>query len=542
MNRGPDERADAIVVGSGPSAVNAAYPLVEAGLRVRMLDVGHSDATYARLIPEGPFTALRRSDREQHRYFLGDDFEGIGFGHVGAGAQLTPPRQYVFRDADRLQPTSSSTFFPLHSLAEGGLGGAWGAGSPPFSEVDLAGLPISYGELAAHYETVAERIGISGARDDLLPFLGAQVAMQPPVAIDSNGESILRRYAKHRRALQRDGLYLGHPRLAMLSRPHRGRDANRGWDMDFWSDEGKSVYRPRWTLDELRRSPGFSFVARRLVRSFAERPDGDVTVDATDLDTGATESHRARAVVLAAGTLGTTRIALRSLRAYHRRVPLVCNPHAYVALLNLDLLGRSVRDARHSMAQVCIVHAPGGPSHPFTIGHVYSYRSLMLFRLIKDSPLPFPESLEVMRDLSPSFGVLILQHGDRPTPAKHCALVPRTGGEDQLAIEYGLSAQEQQDHEDVERAVARGLRRLRCIRLRTIRPGHAASVHYAGTLPMSARDDELTTDRDGRLARTRGVYVADGSVFPSLPSKGLTFTMMANADRIGSRLARALRS
>ncbi len=535
-------RVDAIVVGSGPSAVNAAYPLVEAGLTVRMLDVGHRDATYQQLIPEAPYAALRRTDPGQHRYLLGDRFEGIGFGHVGAGAQLTPPRQYVVHDADRLQPTRSSTFFPLQSLAEGGLGGAWGAGSPPFSEVDLAGLPISYAELAAHYEVVAERIGVSGARDDdLLPFLGAQRALQPPLAIDSNGEAILGRYARHRAALQRDGLYLGRPRLAMLSRPHRGRDASRGWDMDFWSDHGRSVYRPRWTLDELRRSPGFAFVARRLVRGFAERADGDVVVEAVDPDTGAIEAHRARAVVLAAGTLGTTRIVLRSQGAYHRRVPIVCNPHSYLALLNLDLLGKPVRDARHSMAQVCLVHAPGGPARPFTIGHIYSYRSLMMFRLMKDSPLALPESLEIMRHLSPSFGVLILQHQDRPTPAKHAALVRRPGGEDELAIDYSLSAHEQQQIDDIERAVARGLRRLRVIRLRTMRPGHAASVHYAGTLPMSAGGEALTTDRDGRLAGTRGVYVADGSVFPSLPSKGLTFTMMANADRIGTRLARALR-
>ena len=34
-------------------------------------------------------------------------------------------------------------------------------------------------------------------------------------------------------------------------------------------------------------------------------------------------------------------------------------------------------------------------------------------------------------------------------------------------------------------------------------------------------------------------YVVDGSVFPTLPSKGLTFTMMANANRIGAKLARS---
>ena len=276
-----DAQVDAIVVGSGPSAVNAAYPLVEAGLRVRMLDVGHRDTAYAPLIPDGPYEELRRTDPAQHRYLLGDRFEGIGFGHVGAGAQLTPPRQYVLEDADRLQPITSANFFPLLSLAVGGLGGAWGAGSPPFWAVDLEGLPITYGELAAHYETVAERIGVSGARDDLLPFLGDQRAMQPPAPIDSNGEAILARYARSRDALRRDGLFLGHPRLALLSRPHRGRAANPGWDMDFWSDAGRSVYRPRWTLDELRRHPRFSFVARRLVRSFADRAEaGEVAVEA----------------------------------------------------------------------------------------------------------------------------------------------------------------------------------------------------------------------------------------------------------------------
>jgi choline dehydrogenase-like flavoprotein len=57
---------------------------------------------------------------------------------------------------------------------------------------------------------------------------------------------------------------------------------------------------------------------------------------------------------------------------------------------------------------------------------------------------------------------------------------------------------------------------------------------------MTTRDEPLTTDVDGRLRGTRAVYVADGAVFPRLPSKGLTFTMMANANRVGERVRRAL--
>jgi choline dehydrogenase-like flavoprotein len=517
--------ADVIVVGSGASAVNAAVPLVEAGRAVTMLDVGNRDDHYR--VPDAPLEELRRNDREQHRYLLGEHFEGIGWGTVGAGAQLTPPRQFVCKDADRLQPVSSTSFFPLHSLAEGGLAGAWGAGSPSFVEPDFAGFPIGYADLAPHYEAVAARIGVNGARDDLLPFLGELRALQPAVDIDDNGRTILARYERSRGKR----VFLGRPRLAMLSQPLRGREPTRYHDMDFWSDAGKSVYRPRWTVDELRERANFRFVPRKLVVEFAERGDF-VEVTARDVDTNQLETHRARTVVLGAGTIGTTRIALRSLQA-KQRVPIVCNPHTYMAMFNLNQAGKAIDPHRHSLAQLCLVHAPEGPERPFTVGHLYSYRSLLLFRLMKDAPLPHRDGLEILRHLSPSFVVLILQHADAPTSAKYCALE----GED-FRVEYALSSGEQQRIDAIEREIAKSLFKLRCIKMRTQRPGHAASTHFAGTLPMTHRDEPLTTDRDGLLRGTKRVFVVDGSVFPTLPSKGLTFTMMANANRIGTGIAR----
>jgi len=49
-------------------------------------------------------------------------------------------------------------------------------------------------------------------------------------------------------------------------------------------------------------------------------------------------------------------------------------------------------------------------------------------------------------------------------------------------------------------------------------PTPGASVHYAGTLPMPH------------------VYVIDGAVFPALPAKNLSFTIMANAMRVAANL------
>jgi choline dehydrogenase-like flavoprotein len=64
-----------------------------------------------------------------------------------------------------------------------------------------------------------------------------------------------------------------------------------------------------------------------------------------------------------------------------------------------------------------------------------------------------------------------------------------------------------------------------------IRP-MGASVHYAGTLPMSTAGGSLTTTPNGRSRDIPNLHLVDGSTFCFLPAKNLTFTLMANARRI----------
>ena len=63
-----------------------------------------------------------------------------------------------------------------------------------------------------------------------------------------------------------------------------------------------------------------------------------------------------------------------------------------------------------------------------------------------------------------------------------------------------------------------------------------ASVHYSGTLPMQADTEPFTSTAEGRVRPFENLYAVDGSGFPSLPAKNLTFTLMANAVRIADAL------
>jgi len=534
---------DTIVVGSGPAGANAAAALIAAGRTVLLLDVGDVEERYAPLIPTGSFSAVRASDPEQHRYFLGDDFEGVPVGEIGTGAQLTPPRLYVTQSTRRHLPWDSETFQLAESLALGGLGNAWGAGIFAFDDEELAEWPLTRDNLLPHYETVARRIGVSSALDDLVPFFGTLASALPPLELDSAADVVMRRYEAKRAAFQRRGFFLGRPPLAVCTTRVGDRGPHEYLDMDFWADSARSVYRPRWTVEELRARENFTYAGRRLVLRFDER-DGEVRVSARNVDTGDVEQFSARSLVLAAGTLSTARIVLRSLERFGERVPLLCNPYTYVPVLNWGMLGREARDRRHSLAQLSAVYRPprahGGATHAVQTQY-FSYRSLLTFKLLRESPLAHRETLQILQLLIPALGILGVSHDDTRSSLRYCTLERAEGtDEGRLSLQYALSDDESERIDSDERSLLRLFRELRCWPIKRVHPGHGASIHYAGTFPMVADPTGLTTGVDGKLAGTRAVHLVDGSSFPYLPAKGLTFTIMANADRIGSLLARRL--
>jgi len=536
---------DVIVVGSGPAGTQAASALIERGRRVLMLDVGDVDDRYEALIPPKSFSEIRSEDASQHRYFLGDNFEGVSAPGVRVGAQLTPPRAYVTASAARFVPVSSATFTAAESLALGGLGSAWGAGVFPFDDHELSDWPISRSDLEPHYEAVARRIGISGERDDLSRFWNLPPSTQSALDVDSNAASILARYAPRRSALNARGFYMGRVSLAVCTTSLNGRGPHQYRDMEFWGDTDRSVYRPRWTVEALRTNGAFTYVGRQLVLRFDESPAnsadnaGDVTVTTRDLDTNATRTFRARALVLAAGTLGTSRIVLRSLNSAER-VPLLCNPYTYAPVVNWRQLGQPERDKRHSLAQLSAIYQPDparGARGSVQV-QLYSYRSLLTFRLLGEAPLPYREGLGAFRLLLPGLGILGINHEDERTEEKYCRL-RRTGADDDgvLEITYALTQAEQDRIDRREREVLRCFRSIGVWPIRRVRPGHGSSIHYAGTFPMTRDARGLTSAPDGRLGPTRAVYLVDGAPFPYLPAKGLTFTIMANANRVATQLA-----
>ena len=534
---------DVIIVGSGPGGVHAAYPLCEAGLNVLMLDFGNTDEKYRLLVPSEDFTQIRLTDNQQYRYFLGDEYEGILLGNIRVGTKLTPPRLHVVADTAELMPVDSDTFVAHASLAAGGLAESWGAGAIPFLEEDFLDMPVTLSDLNQHYRSVADRIGISGGSDDLSFLFREHDFMMPPLHIDSNAEKVFNKYKGQKKRFNDNGFFMGRAPLAVCSQQHKERDAHQYHDMDYWTDTDSSVYRPRYTIEELKRFSNFTYINERFVHSFKERDDNLVDITAGVGKGSNNETYTARSVVLSAGTMGSARIALRSLNKYDVRIPILTNSYTYIPSININMLGQVPRDRRSSHSQLSGIYYSDSSRRWPVLSNFFSYRSLLTFKLLKESPLPQRECLKIMRTLMPLVAIITIFHRDCPSSSKYCVLHKSTGNDpDRLEIQYRMSGEELRGIEADEKAIKGFYRQLGCWPIKAIRRAPGSSIHYSGTIPMSREERELTCNAEGRLYGTRSVYVADGSVISPLPSIVPTLTIMAIADRTGKLLGQKLKS
>lgn len=535
---------DVIVVGSGPSGVNAAAKCAQRGKSVLVLDVGYDDERSRQAIPAGDFLTLRRHDAEQSRYFVGAHVSADELTGVRVGAQLTPPRQFITRNALELAPIRSTSFAAMQSLALGGLGAGWGAGTYSYNDLELdeVGLPVF--DMLRSYDEVAADIGIAGPEDDdTSAELSRFRPLLPPHEPDTNAGAVFGAYHRSRDRVRSMGLTVGRAPSAVLSRRLERdgmvREANPYEDMDFYSDASRSVYRPRFTLDSLLRDPNVAYRRNAFVTSFRSTNDG-IDVCFKDLENGTETTVAGRRLILAAGAIGTSRIALRSLGIFDRPVPVLSNAYTYLPCVNLAMLGRPAENRRHSLAQLCGVFAdPNRPTDKIVLSF-FSYRSLLMFKLIKEMPLPPNLGLLTARLLLSSLTIVGIHHPDRRADQKTMRL-REDGAESSIDIVYKRERLERAWIDGTMRSIRRALRAMGCVALGAISPETGASIHYAGAFGITTdRGDALGTAASGQLHAAPAVYIGDSGNWRYLPAKGLTMTLMANARRVAAAVCDSL--
>lgn len=534
--------AGLVVVGSGPSALHFAQGALERGRTVTMLDVGFERRPPVR--PEASFEDLKRELDDPVEYFLGQRFQSVLFpGAAGEYYGFPPTKDFVFEGLPG-SDVAARGFAPLFSYARGGLAEAWTGAALPFTDAELIDFPFGYAELGPYYDRVAERIGVCGAEDDLAPFVPVHANLLPPLELDAHARVLADRYERQRRWLnERLGCYLGRSRSATLSSARDGRPACSHLGRCLWGCPTDSLYTPHVTLERLLGRPGFHYVPGRHVRWFELGPDRRATaVVSQRLDTRELERMPVEALVLGAGTLSSCRVFLESLwRAtgeLARLEGLMDNRQALVPFVSLSRLGANWEPESFQYHQLALGFAAADPKE-YVHGLVTTLKTALIHPIVQNVPLDLRTALHVFRNVHAALGLVNVNLSDGRRPGNAVTLEPRGEGEaPRLVVHYEPSPGEPRALADALRRTRRALRRLGCVvppGMTHVRP-MGASVHYAGLLPMTRSEGPRTTTPDGRSRDVPNVWFVDGTTFPFLPAKNLTFTLMANAARIADRM------
>ncbi len=553
-----------VIVGSGASAVHFARTLLEKGYRVRMLDVGRRGPTPVHA--SASFAELKQSLDDPAAFFLGEQFEDVAFPREGAGysmrwpwlskqARDTPSQDtsdslhgfshhfaHVFGSLPNF-PMKPDGFAPIVSFAQGGLAEAWAAGAFAFNSNELAAFPFSYADIEPFYDLVAQRIGISGVHDDLADFNPVHRHLQPPLELNDHAAVLLKTYESRRDSInERLGCFMGRSRAATLTEDIAGRQACSYLGRCLWGCPTESIYAPRFTLRECQQFEQFEYLSGWYVSHFCLDQAGRITsVVAVSTESQREERFDVGTLVLGAGTIATSRIVLESIYRdtgqIERLTGLMDTRMLLIPFINPGMLCKPCQMDAYQYHQLAIaIRTP--QSNQLAHGQITTMTGTAVHAAVQNIGFDLKTSLFVFRHARSAMGLVMVALHDERREENYLTLQFQNGSApSRLVAHYRSASTESERIRWTVRRIVGLLRKLGCVAARRkvhVRP-MGTGIHYAGTLPMSTTSARLCVSPHGHSWDFENLYVIDGSTFPFLPGKGLTFTLMANAARIADQ-------
>jgi choline dehydrogenase-like flavoprotein len=535
-----------VVVGSGATGVHFALTSLERGHDVTMLDFGNERPEP--VLPDATFDELKSDLPDPVDYFLGARGKGVVYPTTAASYYAHPPSKHYVFALPRGFDADARAMSPRFSFARGGFAEAWTAGVYAFNRADLGEFPVDYDVMQRSYAVVSRRIGIGAVRDDLERFIPYDESYLPPLPFDPHSQWLWDRYHSRRDRLQRDlQFHLGRSRVATISQPHDDRTSCSQLGRCLWGCPTDAIYSPVVTLRECMKHPRFRYVPGVLVRHFEYDERGRLSrMIARQVADGESIAVDGDVFALAAGALPSSKIVLDSRYAHSGEIGimggLMDNLQIHVPFLTPAMIGAKVQTASYQFHHLAFGVEREDPLE-YVHGQITTLKSASVHPIVQTLPMDLRGSLEIFRAMRAGLAVANVNLPDRRRVESQLTIRPRDGSpETELVVSYAQDRDEPARMASAVRSVKRALGAMGCF----VPPGmtrvlpRGTSVHYAGTMPMSATRGDFTCAPDCKSHAFENLYLVDGASFPFLPSKNHTFTLMANAVRVAETIPRAV--
>jgi choline dehydrogenase-like flavoprotein len=519
---------DILIIGSGPAGINVAWPLVLAGKKVLMID---AETEAPKASPSGNIEMLRRQSNSW-KYLFGKDLNSMETDKDISPKFSTPLGKSVIKDNKNFFDIQSSNFINVRTSMSGGLSNIWGGFCSAFDSDDLKDYPISVQDLEQSYAEIAQRIGISGKNDAMGKIHGSGYLLHTPVNLTKPAAHI---YSNYSSSTSGRDFILGLARNAVITENHSGREACNQCGLCLYGCSRKSIYNSAYELAALNSYPNFTYknglVATRLLNTTQKNHCVQI------------QNHppiSASKIVLASGTLNTTGMILDYTDCFEKELPLLTNPVAAMAFIVPKFIGSHFENKTFSLGQLSYKLALAN-SHDYAMGVIYGGDALPLTTYARHMSFSRPTAMQLSAALAPA---LLLTTAYLPGSYSSNTIRLEKSKNDlkrhKLIIDGSLNENAKKQLKNISLQLSKNLKKTGAYlipgSLNIAPPG--ADAHLAGTIPMGGKG-ELSCSKDGELNISKDIYLVDGTSLSSLPAKHCSFTIMANAFRIGTHLAQS---
>ena len=521
------------VIGSGPAGVACAKALLARGARVAMLDAGLQLETEAveltRKLAAKNAAQWSPNERGALQSNLTADAKGLG-------RKLQFNSDFAYRETEEKIPWRGTGTALLPSLALGGLSNVWGSALLPNRDEDIEDWPIENATLAPHYRAVAEFTGLSAQDDDLSEWFPLHQDNPQGLRPSEQAATLLRNLNRQRDTLRAGGWRYGRSRLAV-----RVQDSPAGRGCVYCREcmggcVYGCIYNSADTVRELQQDKKIAYHGNVIVKTVAEQ-GAKIIIKGVDRKTGAALLFEAERAYLATGVIPTAQILLRSQSAYNRPLILRDSQYFMLPLLTARRAADVQTEAFYTLSQLFIeICQPRVSGHTVHL-QLYTYSDIIGAGL--------RQSLGLFKSLTPLFAgrTIIIQGFLHSNESRTMTMTLKQDGEnDYLQLEAQANPS---TRPAVKRVVGELLKHSRALgglvlppMLQLTEPGRG--FHSGGSLPMRTQPGAFECDSMGRPHGWSRLHIVDASVLPSIPATTITYSVMANAHRIGWHTANQL--
>lgn len=556
------KRYDVLVIGSGASGGWVAKELTERGLTVAVLEAGPP----------------REPTRDFTEHIWPYQLKFRGFGDQRQLLQTQPVQrlcyacdeyshQFFINDVEHPYTFSpEKPFIWIRGRQVGGKTFCWARESYRYSDNEFKAAshdgygedwPISYNELKPYYDLVENFIGVSGSREGLPQFPDGQFL--PPMKLSCG--ALLAKQVIERKF----GWRVMPDRVANLTVAHRGRAACHYCDQcQRGCLTGSYFSSPAVTLPAAAATGKFTLVSDAIVRHLLIDPTGQAQgVHYIDRITHEHREAYARAVVLAAGALESTRILLNSQsRLYPQGVGNSEGALGRYLMDHFTIEGAggfitSLRSStREKVGRPCgflipkYVNAEGtrDRNSSFLRGYRFDgdgsqelYGHAFLLSELGD------KWRERVRNEIPYYFAIEAQGECLPRPDNYVSLDPTIKDAWGIPVLH-INAR----YGENEKTMAAAMRNDIATILEEMKLADATlpkaelsifgkNIHECGTARMGDDPKKSVVDRNCKIHDARNVFVTDGAVFVTQGCYEPTLTIMAISARAGEHIAESFR-